>query len=85
MGDKSPKAKQRDQKQKDAGKAERVAVAKSKQESQSQVPKFGKGVRDTFVLLRMAITHSFRRHVAYWVLIGLTALGLVGARSSSSN
>jgi hypothetical protein len=44
MGDKSLKAKQRDQKQKDAAKAESAAVAKSKQVSQSEIPKFmGKG------------------------------------------
>ncbi len=40
MGDKSPKSKQHDQKQKDAAKAHSAAVAKSKQESQSQAPKF---------------------------------------------
>jgi hypothetical protein len=33
MGDKSPKSKQRDQKQKDSAKAGSVAAAKSKQES----------------------------------------------------
>ena len=33
MGDKSPKSKQRDQKQKDAAKAGSAAVARSKQDS----------------------------------------------------
>ena len=36
MGDKSPKAKQRDQKQKDAAKAGSTAQAKAKQDSYSQ-------------------------------------------------
>jgi len=35
MGDKSPKSKQRGQKQKDAAKAEGVAAAKAKRDSQS--------------------------------------------------
>jgi hypothetical protein len=39
MGDKSLKAKQRDQKQKDAAKIGSVAAAKAKQESQMQVPR----------------------------------------------
>ena len=38
MGDKSPKSKQRDQKQKDLAKAEGAAGAKSKQDSQSRAP-----------------------------------------------
>jgi hypothetical protein len=38
MGDKSPKSKQRDQKQKNAAKAEGAAQAKSKQDNQSHVP-----------------------------------------------
>jgi hypothetical protein len=36
MGDKSPKSKQRGQKQKDAAKAESAAKVKSRQDSQSQ-------------------------------------------------
>jgi hypothetical protein len=36
MGDKSPKSKQRGQKQKDAAKAESTTAAKFKQDSQSQ-------------------------------------------------
>lgn len=44
MGDKSPQAKQRDQKQKDAAKVEGTAQAKSKQASYSQAPPIpGKG------------------------------------------
>jgi hypothetical protein len=44
MGDKSPKSKQRDQKQKDAARAEGAAQAKSKQERFSQTPPLqGKG------------------------------------------
>jgi len=44
MGDKSPKSKQRGQKQKDAAKAEGAAQAKSKQDSYSQTPPIpGKG------------------------------------------
>ena len=44
MGDKSQKAKQRDQRQKDAAKAQGVAVAKSKQDSQNRGPEvLGKG------------------------------------------
>jgi len=38
MGDKSPKSKQRERKQKDAGKARNVADAKSKQNSYSAPP-----------------------------------------------
>lgn len=38
MGDRSPKSKQRDQKQKDAARSAGVAAAKSKQDSQSQQP-----------------------------------------------
>jgi uncharacterized protein YheU (UPF0270 family) len=38
MGDKSPKSKQRDQKQKDVAKASGAAAAKSKQDSQSRAP-----------------------------------------------
>ena len=46
MGDKSPKAKQRDQKQKNAARAENAAQAKSKQESFHQTPSIpGKGKR----------------------------------------
>ena len=44
MGDKSPKSKQRDQKQKDAARAEDAAHAKSKQASFNQAPPVpGKG------------------------------------------
>jgi hypothetical protein len=44
MGDKSPKSKQRDQKQKDAARAEDAAHAKSKQASYNQAPPVpGKG------------------------------------------
>jgi hypothetical protein len=39
MGDKSPKSKQRGQKQKDVARASDAARAASKQASQSQVPK----------------------------------------------
>jgi uncharacterized protein YheU (UPF0270 family) len=38
MGDRSPKSKQRDQKQKDVAKASGAAAAKSKQDSQSHAP-----------------------------------------------
>ena len=38
MGDRSPKSKQRDQKQKNVAKASDVAVAKSKQDGQSRAP-----------------------------------------------
>ncbi|MBP1685133.1 MAG: hypothetical protein H6Q33_1276 [Deltaproteobacteria bacterium] len=38
MGDKSPKSKQRGQKQKDLAKAEGAAAAKSKQDRQSYIP-----------------------------------------------
>ena len=38
MGDKSPKSKQRDQKQKDAVRAEGAVAAKSKQDNQSHRP-----------------------------------------------
>jgi hypothetical protein len=38
MGDKSPKSKQRGQKQRDVAKARGAAEAKSKQDSQSRVP-----------------------------------------------
>jgi hypothetical protein len=38
MGDKSPKSKQRGQKQKNLAKAEGAAHAKSKQDSQNQFP-----------------------------------------------
>ncbi len=44
MGDKSPKSKQRDQKQKDAARAQGAAQAKSKQDSYHQTPSIpGKG------------------------------------------
>jgi hypothetical protein len=43
MGDRSPKSKQRDQKQKDAVKAQGTAQARSKQDSQSHTPAAGKG------------------------------------------
>ena len=44
MGDKSPKAKQRDQKQKDAARTEGAVRAKSKQDSYRQTPSIpGKG------------------------------------------
>lgn len=44
MGDKSPKSKQRGQKQKDAARAEGAAMAKSKQASFTQAPPIlGKG------------------------------------------
>jgi hypothetical protein len=46
MGDKSPKAKQRGQKQKDAARVEGAAQAKSKQDSYRQTPSIpGKGKR----------------------------------------
>ena len=38
MGDKSPKSKVRDQKQKDVARAEGAAAAKSKQDAQSRAP-----------------------------------------------
>ena len=38
MGDRSPKSKQRDQKQKDVAKASDAAAAKSKQDAQSRAP-----------------------------------------------
>jgi hypothetical protein len=38
MGDRSPKSKQRDQKQKDAAKATDAATARAKQDSQSRAP-----------------------------------------------
>ena len=38
MGDRSPKSKQRDQKQKDATKVASSTAAKSKQDQQSHVP-----------------------------------------------
>jgi hypothetical protein len=38
MGDRSPKSKQRDQKQKTAAKASDAATAKSKQDAHSHVP-----------------------------------------------
>lgn len=38
MGDKSPKSKQRDQKQKDFAKEQGAVAAKSKQDSQSRAP-----------------------------------------------
>ena len=38
MGDRSPKSKQRDQKQKDVARSAQVAAARSKQESQGQQP-----------------------------------------------
>ena len=38
MGDKSPKSKQRGQKQKDLAKAEGTAAARSKQDNQRHVP-----------------------------------------------
>ena len=44
MGDKSPKSKQRDQKQKNAARAEGAAQAQSKQNSYRQTPSVpGKG------------------------------------------
>jgi hypothetical protein len=43
MGDRSPKSKQRDQKQKDFAKATGAAEAKSKQDKQSRAPLPGKG------------------------------------------
>ena len=44
MGDKSPKSKQRSDRQKNAAKAHDTAAAKSKQDSQSHAPKTpGKG------------------------------------------
>jgi hypothetical protein len=42
MGDKSPKSKQRDQRQKDAAKAQGAVAARSKQEGQNRAPE-GKG------------------------------------------
>ena len=41
MGDKSPRSKQRDQKQRDTAKAQGVADARSKQERQSHAPLLG--------------------------------------------
>lgn len=41
MGDKSPKSKQRGQKQKNFAKAESAAGAKSKQDSQNHTPQTG--------------------------------------------
>ena len=38
VGDKSPKSKERGQKQKTAAKADRAAEARSKQDSQSKLP-----------------------------------------------
>jgi hypothetical protein len=38
MGDKSPKSKQRDRRQKDAAKASDTAAAKAKQDAQSHAP-----------------------------------------------
>ena len=38
MGDRSPKSKQRDQKQKNTAKASDAAAAKSKQDGQSRAP-----------------------------------------------
>ena len=38
MGDRSPKSKQRDQKQSDVAKASDAAAAKSKQDAQSRAP-----------------------------------------------
>jgi hypothetical protein len=43
MGDKSPKSKQRDQKQKDAVKQQSVANAKTKQTAQAQAVVAAKG------------------------------------------
>jgi hypothetical protein len=44
MGDKSPKSKQRDQKQKDAARAEGASRAQSKQDSYRRTPSIpGKG------------------------------------------
>jgi hypothetical protein len=44
MGDKSPKSKQRDQKQRDTARADGAAQAKSKQDSYRQTPSIpGKG------------------------------------------
>jgi len=40
MGDKSPRSKQRDQKQKAFAKTEGAAQAKSKQDSHSRMPQF---------------------------------------------
>lgn len=45
MGDKSPKSKQRDEKQKTLAKAESAAGAKSKQDSQSHIPRTTAGVK----------------------------------------
>jgi hypothetical protein len=46
MGDKSPKSKQRDQRQKNAVKAGDAVAAKSKQDSQNRAPQIpGKGKR----------------------------------------
>jgi hypothetical protein len=42
MGDKSPKSKQRGQKQKDAARAQGVADAKAKQAGQSRAPLLAK-------------------------------------------
>ena len=38
MGDRSPKSKERDEKQKNAAKAESAAQARSKQDSQNRTP-----------------------------------------------
>jgi hypothetical protein len=38
MGDRSPKSKQRDRRQKDAAKANEAAAARSKQDAQSRAP-----------------------------------------------
>jgi len=41
VGDKSPKSKERDQKKRDAAKAQGAANARSKQDRQSYVPQIG--------------------------------------------
>lgn len=41
VGDRSPKSKQRDQKQKDVAKATGAAAARTKQDSQSRIPPKG--------------------------------------------
>ena len=43
MGDKSPKSKQRDQKQKDAARAGDATAAKAKQDGQSHAPLISRG------------------------------------------
>jgi hypothetical protein len=43
MGDKSPKSKQRNQKQREATRVQDAATAKAKQDQQSYSPQIGKG------------------------------------------